>query len=140
MSDEVYVKYIYPPHFDGDTMTPPRRWTVELIGISDGSGETNVSKISLGNHLTQNGDIASYFIIEKINYQCTGFSSVKLTFDRTFDEILTVLGADSDGETDYTKSGGRKDDGVGGNGDLLLTTTGASSGNTYSIRVQFRVK
>ena len=140
MADTVNTTYIYPPNFDGDTITPPRRWCVELLGISDGTGETNVPKIDLGNHLTPDKETPSFFVIEKIEYSCTGLSQVKLSFDRDVDELLTVLGANNEGDIDYTKYGGKKDVGVGGTGNLLLSLFGASNGNSYSIRITFRVK
>ena len=62
---------------------------------------------------------------------------VKLTFDATTDVLAIQLPADLSDQLDYSDiSGFPNYAGSGKTGDVLLTTVGHSSGDSYSIVIQ----
>lgn len=141
MADTVGVRYIYPPDWDGfydNERQGHRRIVVELHGTSDGSGETDVRKLVVGDFRRSDGQIATGFAIEKIQYEVSGTLPfvVELEFDSTPDEhIATLQGADT---IEYP--GGRVMQAETGTGDILLTSAGATANDTYSIIITARLK
>ena len=141
MADTVTTRWVYPPDWDGyypDNSKGHRRYMVNLSCISDGTGETDVRKVVLADFLNEKGETGTRFVIEKIDCVGSGFAYVVLEFDRTPDETIAVLGETV--SIDFTGIGGLVDNGDGGTGDILLTSSGASSGDSYNIGIQFRVK
>jgi hypothetical protein len=62
---------------------------------------------------------------------------VKLTFDATTDVLAIQLPADLSDQLDYSGINGLPDySGSGKTGDVLLTTVGHSSGDSYSIVIE----
>ena len=71
--------------------------------------------------------------ISRIYWACRGMG-VDLLFDATSNVLLTGLPADSTGDEYYDLfSGIPNNAGSGKTGDILFTTVGHSSGDTYSI-------
>ncbi len=147
---DTQVKYLWPPGWDGIPMSGElgrivlpvnKRWTVELLGLATASeDETDVRKIVLADMAKQDGTAPSKMVIDRIEYHCFGFSNVKLFWERDPDNVIARFSGTDAAPLDYTKEGGRVDDGAGGTGDVMLTTLGGDTNDSYSIRIEFRLK
>lgn len=109
----------------------PRQYAVRLTNISDGTGETNVAKITLANLQLANGQAPTRAAIKEIQWAIQGFTSVTLAWDHTTDVTIDVLAAN--GYRDYEPIGYLADSGTGQTGNVLLSTTGAVTGASYDI-------
>jgi hypothetical protein len=107
---------------------------------ADTTDETNVRKVVLADLITPNGTIPTKFVIEKIEHNCMGFAGITLEFDRGTDSVFFYAPGDGTGSVDYRKEGGLVDNEVGDTGDILLSTTGATANDSYTIKISFRVK
>ena len=111
---------------------------VKLTNISDGTGESAVAKVDVSTLAkSRNGDACSRVNIEEIYYDIFGMR-VDLLWNASSNVICKVLGANgalsSQGYMDFRDFGGLTNNaGSGVNGDLLLTTTGHTSGDHYTI-------
>ena len=111
---------------------------VKLTNISDGSGESEVAKVDVSTLAkSAHGDDCSRVNIEEIYYDIFGMR-VDLLWNASTNVICKVLGANgalsSQGYMDFRDFGGITNSaGSGVNGDLLLTTTGHTSGDHYTI-------
>lgn len=117
------------------------RYEVQLTNIGDGTGETAVRKIVLGDLV---GDPES-LALEKMSATVIGFDNVKLEFDRTPKETMLVL-PKGQSECKY-KPSYLKDHNHGQattSGDILLTTGAKTSADTatgsYIILLRFKKK
>ena len=145
MAATTSTHFVYPPEYQHgdyvDTGHGPRRYVVQLMGEATASeDETDVVKVAIGDMVTQDGETATKFVIERVDYEMVGFTGIKLEFDRAPQKTLLVMGGANHGHKDWTRWGGRIDDGEGGTGNLLLTTNGGDQYDTYDITIQFRVK
>lgn len=110
-----------------------RKYVIRLTNISDGTGESGVTKVDISTLTNGKGIAPTALNVESIQWSIQGFSSVRLHWDHTTDDEIAVLGA-GNGFKDYTQAGALKDPrSTGGTGDILLTTAGAISGATYDI-------
>jgi len=146
MADATMVEYLYPPNMldgDWDEKQGNRKVVVRMSCLSDGSGETNVIKIALSDLKTHNGNIPSRTVVEWIEYQILGMACL-LEWDRApHAEILRInaTGQESSGRTDYQSYGGRIDPGGDDRtGDILMTTTNVTNGDSYEINICLRLK
>ena len=111
---------------------------VKITNISDGSGESEVAKVDVSTLAkSANGDDCSRVNIEEIYYDIFGMR-VDLLWNASTNVICKVLGANgalsSQGYMDFRDFGGITNNaGSGINGDLLLTTTGHTDGDHYTI-------
>ena len=111
---------------------------VKLTNISDGTGESAVAKVDVSTLAkSRSGDACSRVNIEEIYYDIFGMR-VDLLWNASSNVICKVLGSNgahtSSGYMDFRDFGGLTNNaGSGVNGDLLLTTTGHTSGDHYSI-------
>ena len=120
------------------------RIKVHLTNISDGTGESAVVKIdksAIG--VASDGAEAASLDLEEVRWAIQGFTSVRLLWDHTTDDVAMVLSGN--GYEDFTVStngspGSARDDprSAGGTGDVLLTTARAVSGATYDISIVAR--
>jgi|TARA_R100001460_G_scaffold38262_2_gene72814 hypothetical protein len=112
---------------------------LKFTNISDGSGESAVAKVDVS-ALSANdvGKSCTGASIEKIWWQCNGMK-VQLLFDATSNVIAIELGENQSGYHDYTSFGGIINNaGSGKTGDILFTTVGHSSADSYTIILQVR--
>jgi len=112
---------------------------LKFTNISDGSGESAVAKVDVSS-LSANdvGKTCTGASIEKIWWQCNGMK-VQLFFDATSNVIAIELGENQSGYHDYTSFGGIINNaGSGKTGDILFTTVGHSSADSYTIILQVR--
>ena len=111
---------------------------VKLTNISDGTGESAVAKVDVSTLAkSRSGDACSRVNIEEIYYDIFGMR-VDLLWNASSNVICKVLGSNgahtSSGYMDFRDFGGLTNNaGSGINGDLLLTTTGHTSGDHYTI-------
>lgn len=116
------------------------RYIVRFTNISDGTGEAAVVKVDKSTLLSVFGAEPSKLIVEEIEYSIQGFTSVRLHWDHTTDDEISVLPSGSGFKT-YKAGNGLVDPGsTGDTGDILLTTAGAVSGATYDITLSLRLK
>lgn len=112
---------------------------VRLTNESDGTGETDVTKVDISTYTTPSGAAATYSVVERIEYQVNGFNRVVLRWDHTTDDEIAVLAGS--GVFDQSMDGARRDPRTtGGTGDILLTTNGASASNSYDITLYLKLK
>ena len=120
--------------FDGD-----KKVIQKFTNISDGTGESEVKKVDVI-ALTTNGhgQTCTSVTIEKIWWQCVGMKT-RLFFDATSNAFIIELGENQSGYHDYSSFGGLKNNaGSGVTGDILFTTVGHSSADTYTITLEMR--
>ena len=112
----------------------PRYAVIKLTNVSDGTGESAVTKVDVsGLASSANGVACTGATIQKIWWQCTGMK-VSILFDATSDVLAIQLGENQSGYHDYTSFGGLTNNaGSGKTGDIKFTTVGHSSGDTYTI-------
>ncbi len=143
MADTVTSRHVYPPNWDGyyaGNQKGHKRYVVNLTCVSDGTGESDVRKITVGDYLTVNGDTATRLAIEKVEFSCYGFTSILLEFDGVPDDPICVIGGNDSDCLDYRPVGGIVDNNEEGTGDIMLTSSGATSGDSYNITITFRPK
>jgi hypothetical protein len=116
----------------------PKRLVTKHLNLSDGTGESNVVKVDKSTYTGPDGTEPSCFAIEKIEYAIVGMS-VAISIDQTTDVKLFQLS--DTGCLDFTSIGGVITRGDGsGTGDILFTTNGHTSGDTYDITLYLRKK
>ena len=109
---------------------------IQLTNTSDGTGESAVTKVDVSALAanTANGQACTGVKLGRIVYSTFGMS-VKLLWDATTDTICWDLNSDYTTDEDFTGFGGIQNTAAasGKTGDIKLTTTGASSGDSYVI-------
>jgi len=113
---------------DSDRVT-----VIQLTNTSDGTGESAITKVDVSAlNPSSNGQACTGVRLAKICYSTFGMS-VKLLWDATTDTICWDLNADYTTDEDFTEFGGIVNTAAasGKTGDIKLTTTGHSSGDSY---------
>tara|TARA_R100001143_G_C3350345_1_gene129148 strand:- start:1270 stop:1674 length:405 start_codon:yes stop_codon:yes gene_type:complete len=109
-----------------------------LTNLSDGTGESAVQKIDMSD-LSNNaqGEAVSSISISKITFSTVGMSAT-LLYDATANVVAIGLPADYTDTIDLSGqvAGLPNYAGSGVTGDILLTTAGHSSGDSYSIVIE----
>ena len=146
MPDTVAIQWVYPPDMQDtqwDEKSGNRRVIVRFIGMSDGTGETDVVKVDLDLLKTSSGNVPKRTVIESIQYYVFGMTCV-LEWDRApRAEIIRInqSGASDGGGKSWASVGGYVDPGSDdGTGDILLTTTNCTIGDNYDITLSLRLK
>ena len=111
-----------------------RNLVMKFTNVSDGTGESAVKKVDVAALATNSkGQTCTKVKIQRIYWATVGMS-VKLDFDATSNVLLIGLPADSTGDEYYDSFTGIPNNaGSGVTGDIDLTTTGHSSGDSYMI-------
>jgi|TARA_X000001382_G_scaffold116434_1_gene95621 hypothetical protein len=112
---------------------------LKFTNISDGSGESDVVKVDVS-ALANNslGQACTGATIEKIWWQCIGMK-VQVLFDATSNLFCIELGENQSGHHDYTSFGGLPNNaGSGKTGDIVFTTVGHTSADSYTIIMQVK--
>lgn len=122
-----------PAAFAADAVTSQtildssRNIVIKLTNLSDGTGESAVLKVDVSG---LNGAPAKVTVVG-IYYSVTGMVAT-LLWDATTDVRIVDLAGN--GMMDFSGFGGLPNNaGAGITGDILLTTTGHSSGDNYTI-------
>lgn len=128
MADTVDVKAV----FSGG-----RQYILHLQNRSDGTGESDVTKLDISTLLMSQGQVPTYTSVDRIEHSINGFSYVLLEWDHTTDdEIATLVGQ---GVRTFP-TGNVDPKSAGGTGDVLLTTNGGVAGSSYDITIWLRLK
>tara|TARA_R100001377_G_scaffold49031_1_gene28348 strand:- start:937 stop:1341 length:405 start_codon:yes stop_codon:yes gene_type:complete len=119
----------------------PKFTVLKLTNVSDGSGEAAVVKVDVsGLELSADGDACTDVVIERIWWQCIGMK-VQILWNASTNLFCIELGENQSGEHDYTVFGGLTNNSGGGkNGDVLFTTVGHTSADTYTVILYLRKK
>tara|TARA_R110001599_G_scaffold1559_1_gene7873 strand:- start:4343 stop:4747 length:405 start_codon:yes stop_codon:yes gene_type:complete len=114
---------------------------IKFTNVSDGSGESAVKKVDVSAlEVSANGVACSEVVIERIWWQCIGMK-VKILFDADTDAFCIELGENQSGDHNYTSFGGLTNNaGNGKTGDIMFTTVGHTSADTYTIVLYMRKK
>ena len=112
----------------------PRNAIMKFTNVSDGTGESAVAKVDVSALASNAEGIAcSEVRVMRISHAIVGMS-VQLFFNASTNVLLMELAESSNGHMDFKDFGGIPNNaGSGKNGDILFTTKGHSSGDTYSI-------
>ena len=111
-----------------------RNCIMKFTNVSDGTGESAVAKVDVS-ALASNaaGVSCSEVRVMRVSHAIVGMS-VQLFLNATSNVLLIELAESSNGHMDFKDFGGIPNNaGSGKNGDILFTTKGHSSGDTYSI-------
>ena len=116
----------------------PMRRVLHIANISDGTGESAVAKTTKAGLLVPTPGNPSLMAaptsidIEWVRWNIQGFSSVRIYWDHTTDDLALVLAGS--GFDDFDGRGPLADPrSAGGPGDIIVTTAGAAAGATYDI-------
>lgn len=105
----------------------PRNLVIKFTNISDGTGESAVTKVDVS-ALNAEG-----VKINRLHYSTAGMA-VQILWDATADVVAWLVPPDADGCFDFTAFGGIQNNAAAGKtGDIQFTTIGAASGDTYTI-------
>ena len=138
------VKYLQPREFSGSFGAGEkgvRDVVVMLTCISTGTDETLVEKVDLSALRNSLGVAPSTTSLLGINYTTSGFTNIELLWDRAPKERMFVIGGNTSHSMEFGSVGGIKEnsDGSSGSGNILLSTTGASAGDSYVILLHLRL-
>ena len=109
---------------------------VQLTNVSDSTGESAVTKVDVSGLTARKSDGAACTGVKlfRVYYSILGFTKIGLLWDASTDTLCVELNPSSDGVLDFSPFGGLQNtSGSGKTGDINLTTTGASSGDSYMI-------
>ena len=111
-----------------------RNCVMKFTNVSDGSGESAVAKVDVSALASNAAGVAcSEVRVMRISHAVVGMS-VQLFFDASSNVLLAELAESSNGHMEFADFGGIPNNaGSGKTGDILFTTKGHSSGDTYSI-------
>ncbi|MGA0172013.1 MAG: hypothetical protein ACO3NL_00030 [Phycisphaerales bacterium] len=115
---------------------------IQLTSLSDGTGESAVTKIDVSALAARDdGTACSGVIIEKVYHSIIGFTQVQLLWAATANTIALGLSQDSNGHMDFSTFGGLVNtSGAGKTGDIKLTTLGAAANDNYVIVLELLKK
>jgi hypothetical protein len=119
---------------DGD-----KKAVQKFTNISDGTGESAVVKVDVSAlSADSQGRPCTGVTIERIWWQCIGMK-VQIFWNASTNVFCIELGENQSGSHDYTVFGGlTNNSGSGKNGDVLFTTIGHTSADTYTIMISMR--
>ena len=118
-----------------------RKKVIRFTNLSDGTGETTVTKVDRSSLIGPDGIAPDKLVVEEITWSIQGFEGVAIYWDATTDEPLAILSGDN--YIDYRPYGGLVPDtaGSGTDGDIIFSTVGtAAAGDTYDILLALRLK
>ena len=111
-----------------------RNCIMKFTNVSDGTGESAVAKVDVSALASNSeGKSCSEVKVMRVSHAIVGMS-VQLFLDATSNVLLMELAESSNGHMDFKDfSGIPNNAGSGKTGDILFTTKGHSSGDTYSV-------
>lgn len=118
---------------------------MRFTNLSDGTGEAAVTKVDVSalDASGRNGAACSEVVIEEVEYSVSGMS-VSLLWDATADVRALILAGSASaisGKLTFCGTKGITNNaGAGKTGDIQLTTTGHTSGDSYDITLKMRKK
>ena len=114
-----------------------RNCVMKFTNVSDGTGESAVAKVDVSAlQANSAGSSCSEVRLMRVSHAVVGMS-VQMFLDATDNVLLAELAESSNGHMDFRDFGGLPNNaGSGKTGDILFTTKGHSSGDTYSITLE----
>ena len=111
-----------------------RNCIMKFTNVSDGTGESAVAKVDVSALATNSEGVScSEVRVMRVSHAIVGMS-VQMFLNATSNVLLMELSESSNGHMDFQDFDGLPNNaGSGKNGDILFTTIGHSSGDTYSI-------
>jgi len=111
-----------------------RNCVMKFTNVSDGTGESAVAKVDVSALASNAAGVAcSEVRVKRVSHAIVGMS-VQMFLDATSNVLLMELAESSNGHMEFGDFGGLPNNaGSGKTGDILFTTKGHSSGDTYSI-------
>lgn len=123
MADDVATKVLYEDD---------RIYIASFTNTSDGTGESAVKKVDV----SALSPAASTVAIEEVWFTTSGMG-VKVIYDATTDDVMLLL--NGTGHMKFNDFGGIRDPKSSGFvGDVLFTTVGHTSGDTYTVILKCR--
>lgn len=116
-----------------------RRYVIQITNLSDGTGESAVTKVDKSTLTGPNGLEPSSLAVDSIEGDASGME-VKIYCDRTSPITIAQIGQSGKVNLCYEREGGFQTSGAGGTGDILLTTSGHTAGDSYNLIIRFRKK
>jgi len=107
---------------------------IKFTNISDGTGETAVTKVNVANLASSgSGKACTGVIVNKITSVCHGLE-VRMYWDASTDVPFFLSTINTNYENDFSSIGGiTNNSGTGKNGNIVFSTADASSGDTYTV-------
>ncbi len=107
----------------------PRNAVIRFTNVSDGTGESAVTKVDVATLSATPGSVR----IDKIVYSTVGMS-VNILWDATTPVLATSLPADRSDTLDFCCDGGLPNPkATGWTGNIKFTTVGHTLGDTYTV-------
>ena len=124
-----------------------QRYIATFNNVSDGTGETDATKVAIDTLVTGLGVAPRTLVVEKIEWAMQGYTRIELYWDTPEQNLIAVLTTDM-GEMDFVeddKMQGLIDpdadaDSTRVGGNIVLTSAGANSGDSYTITMWLRKK
>lgn len=107
---------------------------MKFTNISDGTGETAVTKVNVANLTSSSsGKACTGVIVSKITSVCHGME-VRMFWDATTDVPFFMSTINTNYCNDFSGFGGiTNNSGAGKNGNIVFSTSDASAGDTYTV-------
>ena len=107
---------------------------MKFTNISDGTGETAVTKVNVSTLTPSNsGKACTGVTVNKITSVCHGLE-VRMYWDATTDVPFFMSNLNSNYTNDFSTFGGiTNNSGAGKNGNIVFSTADASAGDTYTV-------
>jgi Ethanolamine utilization protein EutJ (predicted chaperonin) len=107
---------------------------MKFTNISDGTGETAVTKVNVANLAPSgSGKACTGVIVNKITSVCHGLE-VRMYWDATTDVPFFLATVNTNYENDFNNIGGiTNNSGTGKNGNIVFSTSDATAGDTYTV-------
>ena len=116
-----------------------KRIVINVTGAFNTTDETDTVLVDLSTLTGPSGTAPTKVRIDEITWSVAdGFDYVLLEWDHATDSTIEYF--QGRGYMDYTPYGGKNDPGSGGTGDLILTTSGGASGDSYSFLISATLK
>ena len=124
----------------------PRQLTVHLACLSDGTGESAVTKVTRANYLDPNGVVPTNLKLVSARWCIQGFSSISILWKHTANDTAMILsgsGYDTFNPQLSAPTRGLADPNTSGDtvtstiGDVLLTSRGAAANASYDITLVY---
>jgi len=107
---------------------------MKFTNISDGTGETAVTKVTASSLTASNsGKACTGVVVNKITSVCHGME-VRMYWDASTDVPFFLANVNSNYTNDFSNFGGiTNNSGTGKNGNIVFSTSDASAGDTYTV-------
>ena len=107
---------------------------MKFTNISDGTGETAVTKVNVSAlTASSSGKTCTGVTVTKITSVCHGME-VRMYWDASTDVPFFLSTVNTNYENDFSNFGGITNNaGTGKNGNIVFSTSDASSGDTYTV-------